>query len=204
MLGQPHVKFDYLHDPVLPQLEYLQGLRIPPRLYAPLITLCITCIAALSTVFIEQRRVDDAANVEARSQAQYNQLRARLARFQLTSAQTTDLIALDRRLQDIRESGYRQARLLADIAIQLPERSWLTSVAPHLLGTEIVGRTFDLETVGNVIQRLSGTQLGEARLQRVTANGDNRTQTQSQTPQLQAQSKPQMQAQLEFDIVLQK
>ncbi len=130
------------------------ALRVPQRLHAATAALGAALAILGGACAIETYRLADARHVESTYQHRCQQSERALQRTRVYYARVQALAALDRRVEEIVVSGNVDARLIADIADQLPTHAWLISILHDQSGITIEGRARDLSVVADVIRAL--------------------------------------------------
>lgn len=148
------MRFNYLNDAPPDIIERIQGLRIAPELRTPLAAVITACLVVLSWWSLERYWIREALREEAVATARLQQSRAAFAATKLIRSDVDALLALDRRLRDIRLSGSLLSARLADIGNHVPRRAWLTSIARADGGFELKGRAEGLSVLSQTVADL--------------------------------------------------
>lgn len=170
------MRFDYLHDAPPEAIERVRGLRIATSLRWPLAVFgaIVVTHAAASAIFA--LGTAEARVTEREAAHRLEASTAALARVRLTRVRVDELVALDRRMREIRSSGSRVSARLADIANHVPAHAWLTTLARTPDGFEIVGKSSGLPALGATMSSLM-TSSSIAAPTLVRAGGEERRGT---------------------------
>lgn len=122
------VRFDFLHDAPPPLIDGLRSLRLPRRLYAPVVAGATVLASIAAAGGVEALRVRDAQSLESRVQVRFERSRTALARERLQWQVLDQLVARDRRLREVRLSGAIAAKRIAAMGNAFPPQSWVTSM----------------------------------------------------------------------------
>ena len=147
-------RFDYLRDAPPVFIERLHPSRLAEELRTPLAALATTAIVILVWWGIETMQIAQARTELAMQRARAIASRTDLAQARVQRAHLADLIALDKRIREIRRSGTTLARRLADIANHIPDRAWLTSISRADQGVEIEGNAIGLDGLSETLASL--------------------------------------------------
>jgi hypothetical protein len=160
-------RFNYLREPFPDWLQFVAAARIPQTVKAA----AVACMAGLAlsacAALVERERAVAALAYQHAAQEKYTVVETQLARSRLDANEITNLLSLDRRVREIRATGYAYASLLDDAAFQLPARAWITELNPVDSGADLIGRATDLATIVNVGKAFDGGRFGTAALERV-------------------------------------
>jgi hypothetical protein len=164
-------RFDYLHDPLPSFVERLRAVRVPGRLYAPLVIGGAVAAIVGAADGIESLRQRAALALEARAQVRLQATQTALRRMRLEWQQVDELVARDRRLRAIRLSGSTAATAIAAMGNAFPRGAWLTSAAMKpSSGFELKGRAENIVSLEAAVRELSkirsGSPLGGVRFSR--------------------------------------
>jgi len=170
--------FNYLGEPAL--VDRLHAIRVPAALRAPLLALVSVAFIVLAWWGIELRNLSAAVNEERVASTRLEASRIDLARTKVLRIDLQAMLALDRQLRAIRLSGSQLGVRLADIANRIPQRAWLTSIAPVQGGMDINGRAEGMAALGDTIAALvSSTTVTNPTL--IRASSDDRADIQLPT-----------------------
>jgi Tfp pilus assembly protein PilN len=147
--------FDYLHSAHPDWLRRLVDIRIPERLYAPLLGLLTACVAIAGAWGIEKQRLLQAQHIEAAYRSRFEISERAVRKTRIYYDRVTALVSLDRQIRTIVDSGNTDARRLAEIANNLPPHAWLTQIVrDERGGVSLEGRAKDLAVVAGVLRSL--------------------------------------------------
>ncbi len=145
------MSFDYLRSARADWIRRVMDLRVPPRLHAALLALATAAALAGSVWVVEGCRLAGARRMEAAYSVRFTESERAVRRSNVYYARVNALVALDARVQNIVDSGNRDARRLAEIANNLPPHAWLASIARDDRGVTLEGRARDLRVLGGVL-----------------------------------------------------
>lgn len=147
-------RFDYLRDAPPESIERVRAIRISASLRWPLAVLTAVVVTHACASGIFTLALSEARSTERAAAVRLEASTVALARVRLTKVRVDDLIALDRRLREIRSSGSRVSARLADIANHVPAHAWLTTLARTPNGFEMVGKSSGLPALGATMSSL--------------------------------------------------
>jgi hypothetical protein len=148
------VRFDYLHAPRPLLFTQLCALCVPPRLQAPFAALAAAVMIVGGAWGIDAYRLLYTLHVEEAYRQRYEQTQQALKRANLYYDRVRRIVELDRAVRDIAASGDANARMLAELARDLPPHAWLTGISNEGNGLALQGRAKDLSVVSGVMQGL--------------------------------------------------
>jgi hypothetical protein len=160
-------QFNYLRDPLPDWLQNLAAVHVPRTAQVAAVACLAGLVLCVCAALVERERAGAAQVNERAAQDKYSVVETQLARSRLDANEVTNLFALDRRVREIRETGYAYARLLDEAALQLPAHAWITELNPVDSGADVVGRATDLATIVNLEKAFGGGRFGEAALEQV-------------------------------------
>ena len=147
--------FDFLHNERLPVVQRLIDRGVPDRLHAPLVAVMVAIITASSAWAVEFYRLSAAEGLERAYQLQFQDSERKVAATRVRVKGLDELVALDRRVLQIRASGGTEALRLADIANHLPNDTWVSAIAKDASGIAVEGSSADLRSLAETIDRLA-------------------------------------------------
>lgn len=148
------MRFDYLHSARPLFLQRILELRIPERFHTPLFALLGSVVIVAGAWGIESVRLREALKVQSVYELQYDGAQRRLKDSNLYYERVEKLVDLDRHVRRIAISGDTDARVLAEIANQLPQHAWLTGISHDTTGLALAGRAKDLQVLSAVMRGL--------------------------------------------------
>jgi hypothetical protein len=148
------MRFDYLHDAPPDFVDRLRSFRFPPALRWPLAVLSTIVFTSLGAYGIFSLAIASARATEAQALARYESSKAAVARARLERAHIAELLVLDARLREIRDSGSTVSTRLADIANHVPPHAWLTSLSRTASGISLSGKSTGLPALSATIASL--------------------------------------------------
>lgn len=155
------MRFDYLHDPLPGLVERLRALRLPGRLYAPVVVSCAVVTVVIAADGIETLRERSARAMEMRAEVRLQATQTALRRLRLEWRQVDELVARDRQLRAIRLSGTTAATAIAAIGNAFPRGAWLTSATMKpSLALELKGRADTIGSLETVVRELVKNRSG--------------------------------------------
>lgn len=148
------MRFDYLHASRPLLLQRLLDIRIPDRFQAVLFAVTGGALAIAGACGIEAHRLHQALTIESVYRQRCDEERAALSQQRVYYERVQTLVQLDKRVRTIRRSGATDARILAEIANNLPEHAWLMGISHSGTGLVLDGRARNLEVLSAVIHGL--------------------------------------------------
>ncbi len=148
------MRFDFLNDAPPHALERLRGARVPAHLHVPLSAVLTAILVVGAWATLERHWVGVAMRQDAIATERLNDARAAWKATALARTDVDRLLALDRRLREVRLSGSKLAARFAAIANRLPEGAWLTSLSRDANGVQIDGRARTIVPVAAAIAEL--------------------------------------------------
>jgi len=152
------ISFDFVRSARPDWLRVLLEIRVPQRQYSALAGVLASLTIVAGAWAIEHHRVAQARSMEAAYQRRFDVSERSLQKTKIFYNQVQALIALDRRVRRIVTSGDADARRLAEIANNLPEHAWLTSISRDQSGVALEGRAQNLGVIGGVLHGLMRAQ----------------------------------------------
>jgi len=149
--------FDYLHGERANPLARILDYRLPARMHGACLALAGASFFVLCAWMVEVYRLHDALGSQAALQARLDATTAAVERTKLYYDRVVRIVAIDRQVREIVQSGDRRARELAQIANGIPPHAWLTSIAADGTGVELDGSARDLSTLALAFRSFSGT-----------------------------------------------
>lgn len=140
--------FDYLHDERDGLLARILDFRVPERMRGACTAVASVTFFVLSAWMLEAYRLHDALTSQAALQARLDATTAAVARTKVYYDRVVRIVAIDRQVREIVQSGDDRARQLAEIANAIPDHAWLTSIAADGSDIELDGSARDLTTLG--------------------------------------------------------
>ena len=147
-------RFNFLHDAPPDVIDRLRALRVTDELRTPLLALVTSILVVFAWYGLERYWLASAEHEEVLATTRLAESRADLATTKLVRADVDQLLALDRRLRDIRLSGTSLAENLSDIGNHVPAHAWLTSISNVQDGLEISGRADSLISLSETVADL--------------------------------------------------
>ena len=147
--------FNFLRAPVPAWVTRLQGIRIPEHLTGALLAVAVSLTILAGGMLIERYRLQSAQADEAAYRRRFERSTITLAKEQLFYAGVRRLLALQRKLTEISESGDAQAMRLARIARAVPAHAWLTSLRERDDAIVLDGGTASLARLADVLRGLT-------------------------------------------------
>lgn len=148
------ISFDFMHSARPDWLRGLIEIRVPHRLYNALSGVAAALAIVAGAWTIEHHRFSDARAMEAAYQRRFDSSERALQKTKIFYDQVQALTALDRHVRRIVASGDADARRLAEIANNLPEHAWLTSISRDQNGVALEGRAQNLGVISGVLHGL--------------------------------------------------
>jgi Tfp pilus assembly protein PilN len=148
------MRFDYLHSARPLFVTRLLETRIPERLQSAVFALTGAVCIVGGAWAIDAYRLTQALRIEAVYQQRFEVTQAQLRRTNVYYDRVRTLVDLDKQVRHIAESGDADARMLAEIANDLPEHAWLTGISHDDTGLALEGRAKNLQVVSNVLSGL--------------------------------------------------
>ncbi len=148
------MRFDYLHAARPVFLSRLLEAHIPERFHAALFALAGAMTIVCGAWSIEACRLREAAAVQAVYELRYDRAQTALAAQNVYYERVRAAANLDRGIRRIAASGDADARMLAEIANDLPAHAWLTGISHQDDGLALSGQAKDLIVLGAVMHRL--------------------------------------------------
>ena len=170
--------FDYMHSSKPAFLRKLSQARLPDRLHAAASAFSAVALLFSGTWAIESYRLREVRRLEQIYRDRYLAGVRAVRQSNVYADRVRAVVDLDRSVREIGLSGYVDARRLAEIANELPHRTWLTSISYEGQDIALEGRAPDLTVLATLISRLSrAPDLGSpaltgATLVPETASGD--------------------------------
>lgn len=146
--------FDFLRSARPDWLQRVLEIRVPQRLHSALIGLLASLTVIGGAWAIEQHRLAGARAIEAEYRVRFEVSERVLLTTKVFYDQVQALIALDRRVRGIVASGDADARRIAEIANNLPDHAWLTSISRDPSGISLEGRAENLGVLSGVMRGL--------------------------------------------------
>ena len=144
-------RFNYLGDSIPSLLDRLRAVRIPQRLHVPLCAL-VTVLAVVTAWWgIERHTLDRALAQQRAARVRLAESRTALASAKVERYDFEQMLALDRRLREIRLSGSALVQRLADVANRVPASVWLTSLSQDANALDAIGRAESMARLGDTI-----------------------------------------------------
>jgi Tfp pilus assembly protein PilN len=151
-------RFSFLRDAPPVFIERLHPSRLPDELRTPLAALVTTAIVLVIWWGIESAQIAQARVELATQEARALASRADLAQTRVQRNRLVGLIALDRRVREIRRSGAVLSADLADIANHVPDRAWLTSIVQAGRTLVIDGNAIGLDGLSDTLAGLMSSR----------------------------------------------
>jgi hypothetical protein len=145
------IRFDYLQDPPSHFRRAIRAARIPRRFHnaaAAVVGIVFLCSAAAA---IEHNRVRAAENARGEAQARFERSRVALQHFRLQWREIDELVAQDRRLQEIRLSGTLVSGRVADLGNLFFAGVSVDSIRAAGAGFIIRGKAPTIEATGRLL-----------------------------------------------------
>jgi hypothetical protein len=154
------MQFNYLGESVPSLIDRVRAIRVPRALQSPLLGL-VTATLVVSAWWVVERHWSSRALAEFhRAQDRLVVARALRSAAKLRQSDVEHLVVLDRELREVRASGSLLGVRIAAVANRIPDRVWLTSLAPVPGGIEINGRAVGMVRLGETIAALGTGQSG--------------------------------------------
>lgn len=152
------MRFNFLNDAPPEFVERARNIRIAAELRTPLSALLTAVLVVLTWWGLENYWLSSAQREEALAEVRLTESQADLAATKLVRTNVDDMLALDRRLRDIRLSGSILASRLSDIGNHVPEHAWLTSISNLPDGLEIAGKADGLAALSQTVTDLMSSK----------------------------------------------
>lgn len=167
------IRFDFLRDPTPSFVDSLRRVRLPRRLYPAALAGAAVIAALAAASGAEVFREHAAQALEERAGARFERSRAALTRARLQWQRLDGLVALDRRLRQIRTSGSVAAQRIARVGNAFPQRAWVTSMAAGAASAyEVKGFADGLPAVEKLLANVARDRVaGRPRLLQVSQSG---------------------------------
>ncbi len=120
-----------------------------------LIAACACITLCSGTWAVERVRLHQALALQASYQVRFDLSKRELEARSVSFQRMLDVIAIDREIRHIADSGRTDARRITEVANAIPEHAWLTSVIRTADHMQIEGRARDLSAVSRVMRNLS-------------------------------------------------
>lgn len=146
--------FDYLHAKRPQSLWQMLERLIPQECIAPWFGVTAALVVVACAWAIQAHRLDRALRAEAAYETRYESAERQV---RIANRAAARRIAIDRmglRLQAIAGSGYGEARRLAEIANNIPQHAWITTIARRRSGYYVEGGADNLSRVGALLAAL--------------------------------------------------
>jgi hypothetical protein len=155
-MGSAVIRFDYLHDPPSPLWGAFRTARLPRRFHNVSAALAAVAVLVGGAAAIERGRVEEAQHIRDQAQNRFERSRADLDRFRLQWHQINDLIAEDRRLREIRLSGSRIAKRLAEVGDEFSHGVSIDSLRTTGEEYAVKGKAPSINAVSDVLSSIVG------------------------------------------------
>ncbi len=167
------IRFDFLHDPTPAFVDSLRRVRLPRRLYPAALAGAAVVAALAAADGAEVFREHAAQALEQRAETRFERSRIALTHARLHWQHLDQLIALDRRLREIRISGSIAARRIARVGNAFPQRAWVTSMAAGAMPAyDVKGFADGLTSVEDLLANLARDRAaGRPRALQVSQSG---------------------------------
>lgn len=156
------IRFDFLHDARSEVVDRVLALRVPRRFYPQLAVTALLLTTMIAGAGVQRWRLQRALATEIRLQQRVETTHDALTQQRLQARSVASLLAMDRRLRDIRLSGSLVAARLARLGNAFSDRAWATSLSAGVQGYAVKARARDLPAVSAVLARI----VGDARIGR--------------------------------------
>lgn len=168
------IAFDYLRGERATVLLRIIECRVPQRLHSSATALAIAVVVALGAWGIESYRLSSALAIQGLYETQFAGSERAVAQTRVRYRRLQERAALDRRIREIRTSGFLDAERLAEIANRLPAHMWLTSITRDSGGMLLEGSARSLASLSLAIDGLSrSTRLRNAVLVSATSEEES-------------------------------
>ncbi|HZZ63924.1 MAG TPA: PilN domain-containing protein [Candidatus Baltobacteraceae bacterium] len=154
-MGFAVTNFNFLRASVPLWVVRLQGVRIPEHLTGALLAVGVSLTIVAGAMLIERYRLQGAQADEAAYRRRFERSTTNLATERVFYDRVRRLLALQRKLTEISESGDAQAIRLARIARAVPTHAWLTSLRERDDAIVLEGGTASLARLADVLRALT-------------------------------------------------
>jgi hypothetical protein len=148
--------FDYLRDAPPEVFDRAKSLCADANLRGIAGFLAASAFAIAMSWMLEAVHLHEARTMVQRAQEQLDRSTVAAVRVNAEIRSLHVLLALDKRLRDIKLSPVRTANELADLAQRVPARTWLVTLSSTSSGFELSGRAVGLGPVGKALAALRG------------------------------------------------
>lgn len=164
------MRFDYLRDGPSEAVEYLREFSRRTDARALLSFLGTAAGILLCAWMLEEMHVREAHAEFLQAQARLDRSATQAGVVRTEMAQLRRAVALERRLEGIRDTSTVAARRMTLLANRLPEEAWLTSLTWSERGFDLDGRGVGIRSVAKALRAYSGTRLMAVRAPTDTAS----------------------------------
>lgn len=151
------ISFDFMRSAPPEALRKVLEFRMPERYHAVLVTLGAIALTLAGGWSIESHRLRQTLALQEVYRQRYDASVRALRGAKVFEERVKRLVALDARLRSIRLSGFSDAARLAELANNLPEHAWLTSISNNGDAISLEGRAKDLRVLSEVVRGLTRT-----------------------------------------------
>lgn len=155
-------RFNFLVDAPPEFIDRARSIRVPSELRTPLSALLTAVFVVAAWWGLENYWLRNAKHEETLAEVRLTESQADLAATKLVRTNVEEMLALDRRLRDIRLSGSNLASRLSDIGNHVPEHAWLTSISNLPNGLEIAGKADGLSALSVTVTDLMASRTAGA------------------------------------------
>jgi Tfp pilus assembly protein PilN len=160
------MQFNYLGESVPSLIDRVRATRVSAELQAPLLALVTATLVVTAWWILEGHWYARSQQEFQRAQARLVSARALRSVAKIQRSGVEHLLVLDQQLRSVRSSGSTLGVRIVDVANRIPERVWLTSLAPVPGGIDINGRAVGIVRLGETIGRLGATLVRATREER--------------------------------------